>query len=181
MDTQTFKDLEIFKSSGENKPIFDELDNTLTAGGRNALKRRFRHPLTNASTIRETQQTVEYLSKRLDFWEIHIISQEIQDAEDYIRSNLIPVVYRNKLQAGWQTWLYKVRYKNQWRFITYSIQSLIEFLNKLKTLVIVRDEGFQPQIVRKLQRQIQYLQQHDEQKILFNLNSSTPLNTDKIC
>jgi DNA mismatch repair ATPase MutS len=61
-DATTLSDLEVFRDGGNRGGVFALLDETQTEEGSKALRRRLEQPHTDARSIRETQQAVQFFA-----------------------------------------------------------------------------------------------------------------------
>ena len=69
VDLHTQKDLEIFESEDDSKSLFNLCNSTRTAGGALILRRRMENPFSDATSIKQTQQSILYICKNRDIFE----------------------------------------------------------------------------------------------------------------
>jgi DNA mismatch repair ATPase MutS len=68
IDYQTLSELEILRPEGMGMSVFEIVDRTLTAGGRDLLKSKFKHPPAEKADIENIQETLKFLhEEKKDF------------------------------------------------------------------------------------------------------------------
>lgn len=93
IDEQTIRDLEIFEATGGAPSLFDLLNRCRTAGGADALRARFRRPLSRADEIQAVQDSLRHIGAHRAAFDHLPESAQLTALEVYLHSNL-PVLTR---------------------------------------------------------------------------------------
>jgi len=93
VDEQTIRDLEIFEATGGDPSLFDLLNRCRTPGGADALRARFRRPLSRADEIRAVQDSLRHIAENRAAFDLLPESAQLTALEVYLHSNL-PVLTR---------------------------------------------------------------------------------------
>ncbi len=93
IDEQTIRDLEIFEATGGAASLFDLLNRCRTAGGADALRARFRRPLSRAGEIQAVQDSLRHIGAHRPAFDHLPESAQLTALEVYLHSNL-PVLTR---------------------------------------------------------------------------------------
>lgn len=91
VDTQTFRDLEIFESESGGPSLFDFCNLTRTAGGATVLRGRMAHPLPGPARIRSTQDALSFITAHRPLFDdlpaIEYTTSRVEEVERTSRSN----------------------------------------------------------------------------------------------
>ena len=93
VDEQTIRDLEIFEATGGEASLFDLLNRCRTAGGADALRARFRRPLSRAAEVQSVQDSLRHIGEHRPAFDHLPESAQLTALEVYLHSNL-PVLTR---------------------------------------------------------------------------------------
>ena len=93
IDEQTIRDLEIFEATGGEASLFDLLNRCRTAGGTDALRARFRRPLSRAAEIQAVQDSLRHIGEHRPAFDHLPESAQLTALEVDLHSNL-PVLTR---------------------------------------------------------------------------------------
>lgn len=137
IDSQTFKDLEIFKSEAAETCLFDFCNLTRAAGGARALRRRMERPWSSSERIRRTQESLAFiLEQRRTFAKLPP-AYTTERAERYVKEVLPVVTQENPLAfslGAFALWLDDdrryVRILTGVRFTRELIRALRRFLSE---------------------------------------------------
>jgi DNA mismatch repair ATPase MutS len=130
MDDKTLTDLQIFGPPGR-RSLFDLLDFTITDGGRGMLRKKFLHPLAARDDIEDTQHLIRYFAPNIERFERYFFRGQLNDIEYYLKSNITPLKYRNRLQALRKGFSSRLRYKSDYYRLNSCIRQLILLLQRL--------------------------------------------------
>ncbi len=107
LDAHTFKDLEIFESETGDASLFDFCNLSRTRGGAAALRRRMKHPWSNADRIRSTQESISFITAQRQAFITLPTAYVSGGAEAYMQEILPALDYRNQLDfalGAFQIW-----------------------------------------------------------------------------
>ena len=124
IDKQTLNDLEIFKTEDGEIAVFDLIDKTTTSGGRNKLREKLLNPLQNIALLLDQQETIRYLAEYPDKLILPFASRHMKALEEYVSSNINPVVDKSMLESV-RFYLSDIQ---SYRFIKGSLPDLISFV-----------------------------------------------------
>ncbi|MFI2812865.1 MULTISPECIES: hypothetical protein [unclassified Microbulbifer] len=98
LDSNTFKDLEIFEAGAGQASLFDFCNQSRTEGGAAVLRRRMEQPWSTAVRIRSTQESVTFIATHPQVFSKLPSAYVIVSTEAYMREILPAVDYRNPLE-----------------------------------------------------------------------------------
>ena len=87
VDAQTFRELEIFNAAGGAPSLFDVLNRTRTAGGRDALLRRFRQPLLSSHEIVDVQDALRFIQGNRATFDLLPHDGQLKTVQNYLHAN----------------------------------------------------------------------------------------------
>src|SRR5688572_4346831 len=122
VDDQTFRDLDIFRSDDGGAPLFDRLDRTATAGGREALRRRYRNPSSDPDRIRAVQASVAHLMERPELFELLRDEDVIPPFLRYLASNYDTGKARQGPRASLEYFITRIKYRDFYREAVNGVQ-----------------------------------------------------------
>jgi len=135
MDSQTFRDLEIFEVEGGARSLFELLDTTRTAGGSKVLRSRMRQPFSNADRIRRVQDAVRYIAAHRAAFDLLPGEIVLTVVEGYIYSALTLITARSPIELFLES--LEIRFgeaKEFWQ-ITRGVQTTARMIRALKQLL----------------------------------------------
>ncbi|HEV2150615.1 MAG TPA: hypothetical protein VGR37_24670 [Longimicrobiaceae bacterium] len=104
VDWQTLQDLGILQPGGEQTGVFGWANFTLTQGGEQRLKERFRHPLSGAGELRDTQAAVRFLVDHDALCEPVLVGSAWLAVEKYARTPRAAADHPNRLFRWLDSW-----------------------------------------------------------------------------
>lgn len=108
MDSQTYKDLEIFEGEGGASSLYDLFNTTRSAGGAKALKARMRKPWATTEKIRAVQESLTFIRQNRAAFERLLSDTTTGTVEKYLSGSL-PLVTKDTNFEFWM-WALEVRF-----------------------------------------------------------------------
>ncbi len=112
LDYQTLKELEIMYGDGSGLTVFDLLNRTVTPGGSELLRKKFRNPLCNKEEIVSRQASITYIMDRFESWDIKAFKDLMDPVERYYYSKAEPVSSNHKVAIYLEGLIDVIRSKN---------------------------------------------------------------------
>ena len=112
IDYQTLSELELLRPEGIGMSVFEVVDRTLTAGGKDMLKSKFKHPLKEKQDIEEVQELIKYILLNREDFDLSGFVKIMDRVEQYYYSKVDPVVSNNKIGMWLEGIVYQIRSKN---------------------------------------------------------------------
>ncbi|MGH7466782.1 MAG: MutS-related protein [Longimicrobiales bacterium] len=134
MDRQTYRDLEIFEAE-EAPTVFDLLNRTRTRGGAQALRTRWRHPLSNAHKIRTVQQSLQHVLEHRRAYDLLPGEVIVSSVEKFVQSGLSIVTSRNPIDLFMEaiTARFGSDYRHYWDVMN-GVNRSVRMIHALKRL-----------------------------------------------
>ncbi|HEX9106740.1 MAG TPA: hypothetical protein VF832_05925, partial [Longimicrobiales bacterium] len=136
IDEQTTRDLEIFQAQGRGGSLFDMLDRTRTAGGRDALRARFRKPLRDARRIRSVQDSLRFIRAHRGVFERLPPATQLAEVTHYLSSNLVTSASGEWLGAAVQAVWAFVFYRDLYREAAAGTAATRRLLDSVETFLV---------------------------------------------
>jgi len=130
IDKTTFNDISIFHAE-EEYSIFNKLNFTRTAGGKEWLRRFFTEPHSDLKRITGTQNIIKTLISRLNEWPAEITNGTIIMMEKFLDYNLDPIAQN---QNSFNNISYKLLHSADYSMIKYSVKHFADFYHGIKKL-----------------------------------------------
>lgn len=130
-DSQTLKDLEIFKTTKNNKSLFDMLNFTSSIGGKNKLYNFLESPLDDLEKIKERNEAIAFFQFSGSAKELQIDKNSLDFIEYYFNYGNYPTRLPSKFSAIEKGLLYKLKPNGEYYIIERGIDYVIELLNSL--------------------------------------------------
>ncbi len=112
IDYQTLSELELLRPEGIGMSVFEVVDRTLTAGGKDMLKGKFKHPLKEKQDIEKVQELIKYILLNRSDFDLSGFVKIMDRVEQYYYSKVDPVVSNNKIGMWLEGIVYQIRSKN---------------------------------------------------------------------
>lgn len=109
IDYQTLSELEILRPEGMGMSVFEVIDRTMTAGGKDLLKSKFKHPLNDQTGIENIQNALKFILQNRKDFDLSGFVKIMDRVEKYYYSKLDPVVSSNKIAMWLEGFVYQVR------------------------------------------------------------------------
>ena len=130
-DKTTLADLSIF-SAEEEFSVFNKLNLTRTALGREQLRLNFTYPLQSIDEIKGVQQTIRLILEHRKAWPRQISNGTLMVIERFYDSSIDQIPAR----AGFVTAMnYKIFHGADYSLIKYSVSHCLEFIRGMRLLV----------------------------------------------
>lgn len=140
LDYQTIKELEIMYSDGSGLTLIDLLNRTVTPGGSELLRKKFRNPPCNREVVLRRQESITYIMDRIESWDISAFKTVMDQVEQYYYSKTEPVSSSHKITIYLEGLIDIIRNRNFRKTIFNGtpitilfIQLLSNFLNRIRS------------------------------------------------
>jgi DNA mismatch repair ATPase MutS len=144
VDKTTINDLSIFDNNDELS-IFEQLDRTLTANGRERLRRNFQQPLRTKEEILGTQLSLKKIISKLDAWPGAISNGSIMVIEKMYDSQIDQIPAN---PGSWGLFSYKLLHGPDYSLLKYSVGHAFDFLKAMMKIIELLDEKDTPEPLR---------------------------------
>lgn len=148
IDKTTLEDLAIFNRE-EKYSVFHLLNFTRTTGGSDRLRQLFSEPLRGLDGIQQTQDTVRYLSERLQAWPPEITNGTMMVMDKFFETYNEPIP-AGGAGNGINYLFYRIFNSVDYSLIRYSLQHFITFLKTFGRLASVYTETATPPLLKAL-------------------------------
>ena len=112
IDYQTLSELELLRPEGIGMSVFEVVDRTITAGGKDMLKSKFKHPLKEKQDIEKVQELIKYILLNREDFDLSRFVKIMDRVEQYYYSKVDPVVSNNKIGMWLEGIVYQIRSKS---------------------------------------------------------------------
>ena len=112
IDYQTLSELELLRPEGIGMSVFEVVDRTITAGGKDMLKSKFKHPLKEKQDIEKVQELIKYILLNREDFDLSGFVKIMDRVEQYYYSKVDPVVSNNKIGMWLEGIVYQIRSKS---------------------------------------------------------------------
>ncbi len=140
IDLQTLKELELLNFDTGGSSIFDLTDLTSTPGGQYKLKQNFRKPSSSLTEIVDTQNSIKYILKNINEWNLFVDSKLMDLIDVYYFSKSKPIIGNNVLARFFESISYRFIYKDfkstfiqGSRYVIHFIKLVDKFNSKFKS------------------------------------------------
>ena len=130
-DKTTLADLSIF-SAEEEVSVFDKLNLTRTALGREQLRLNFTHALQSVDEIGGVQQTIKFIRKHRLRWPRQINNGTLMVIERFYDSSIDQIPARPGLIIATN---YKIFHSSDFSLVKYSVNHCFEFISGIQILI----------------------------------------------
>ncbi len=137
IDYQTLSELELLRPEGIGMSVFEVLDRSITAGGKDMLKSKFKHPLKEKQDIEKVQELIKFIILNRQDFDLSGFVKIMDRVEQYYYSKVDPVVSNNKIGMWLEGIVYQIRsktFKKTIRHGTGNAIHLIQLINELYAL-----------------------------------------------
>lgn len=150
LDKETLADLSIFNKSG-GFSVFDHLNFTHTAGGKEVLEEIFKRPLRSISAIQDRQETLLFIQENKEDWPTEINNGTVMVVEKFLSNNGERIPLETGLFSTIHGIAYRFLMKDEYSAIHYSINHLYVFL---KSMSLLQDQYSKRQLPKLLEEQL---------------------------
>ncbi|CAL1516488.1 MutS-related protein [Chitinophaga sp. MM2321] len=166
LDKTSYNDLSIFNRD-EEYSLFNRLNFTTTAGGREYLRQLFSSPLQNIATIESRQKALKYILEQESNWPSIISNGTIVVVENYMEAQIEPISNTEGVALHIQAAINKTMYAPDFGYIKFSFTQLVNLLRGFRTFVSVFNSDETPKVLKTLlDRAEQLLHRQDFSDIL---------------
>jgi hypothetical protein len=138
VDAQTFRELEVFSTAGGAPSLFDILNRARTAGGRDALLRRFRQPLSSSSEIGEVQDALRFILHNHATFDLLPGDGQLKTVQNYLRANFT-ITSSSGLRLALESYWIQLRYPDIYREARSGVLATFGFVQQLARFLEVLD------------------------------------------
>lgn len=142
IDKTTLGDLSVFDHN-EEFSIFNKLDLTLTAGGREKLRYVFSKPLTSIEEVIGVQDTLRIIIKNKESWPKAISNGTILMVQKFYDSNIDTIPHNPSAASAYS---YKIFHAPDFSLVRYSAGHCFDFIKGMQQLIknLVTTDGSLP-------------------------------------
>ena len=130
VDAQTFRELEIFHAAGGAPSLFDILNRARTAGGRDALLRRFRQPLPSSHEIVDVQDALRFIQSNRATFDLLPHDGQLKTVHNYLHANFTAAQGSGQVLALESYWI-QIRYNDIYREARAGVRATFAFAQQL--------------------------------------------------
>lgn len=175
LDKTTYYDLSIFNRD-EEYSLFHKLDFTTTSGGRDYLRQLFSSPLKDITSIKQRQQTLQYILKEEDSWPTDISNGTIVVMENYLEAQIEPISNPEGLSLLVSAVLTKTIYAPDFGFIKFSFTQLLALLKGFRMLEEKFNTDQTPKVLKQLLDRANHLLYQKEFNDIIAASESGPVS-----
>ncbi|PHX74515.1 MAG: DNA mismatch repair protein MutS [Chitinophagaceae bacterium] len=176
VDKTTLYDLSVFHKE-EEYSLFKRIDNTKTQAGKQVLHQFFSQPLGSLNEIKQVQETLKIISRKLEVWPkqitngtLLIIDKFLDDSPANIPQHASPI----------DSYLYKWLHRASYSMILFSVKQLFEFIQGYNELISLFSGEKRPANVEKILNQVEYIMNHHGLLELKEKNQFADLTTQEV-
>ena len=172
IDKTTLNDLAIF-SGEEDFSVFSKLNFTLTANGKDQLKRNLSTPLTSMAAINDVQHTLQLILLNELSWPQQISNGTIMVVERFYDYSFDPLP---RQVSSFTAQSYKILHSPDYSLIKYSIIHCFDFIKGMQSFVHKFLAPGTPAPLKKLLEQVQKTVGIEPLKIIAACNKSSDIS-----
>ena len=131
IDKITFNDISIFHHE-EEFSIFNKLNFTRTAGGKEWLRRFFTEPHSDLKRVIGTQNIIKTLISHIEEWPAEITNGTIIMMEKFLEYNLDPI---GQSSNPFNNISYKLLHSGDYSMVKYSVKHFADFFRGIKKML----------------------------------------------
>ncbi len=135
LDYQTLRELEIMYGEGSSLTLFDLLNRTVTPGGSELLRKKYRNPLCDREEIMRRQMSIRYIMDRPEDWDLKPFKDLMDQVEWYYYSKAEPVSSRHKIAIYLEGLIDMIRSRNFRKTIFNGTRITISFISLLSNFL----------------------------------------------
>ena len=149
LDYQTLTELEIIHGEGPGLTVFEQLNKTITPGGRDLLKKLFRNPLCEKEKIEGRQKAIKYILNRLESWDVTAFKELMDQVEKYYYSKAEPVTSNLRAAQTVEGLIYVIKYKEFRKTLYDGTRVAILFISLLSNFISRLSSDDLPQLLKE--------------------------------
>lgn len=176
VDKTTITDLSIFDNQDELS-IFQQLDRTVTANGRERLRKNFQQPLRSKEEIIGTQLTIKKIMEKLDAWPPTISNGSIMVIEKMYDSQIDQVPAN---PGAWGLFSYKLLHGPDYSLLKYSVGHAFDFLKGMVKIVDLLDDENGPEPLKSTLTEVSKMMATGKWNWIKNVEKAAFLNGEQI-
>jgi DNA mismatch repair ATPase MutS len=146
VDAQTFRELEIFNAAGGAPSLFDVLNRTRTAGGRDALLRRFRQPLLSSHEIVDVQDALRFIQGNRATFDLLPHDGQLKTVQNYLHANFTAAQGSGQALTLESYWI-QLRYNDIYREARAGVRATFAFAQQLARFLEILDISALPRML----------------------------------
>ena len=161
-DKTTLTDLSIFNNE-EEFSVFNKLNLTITANGKDQLKKNIATPLNSHEAIHGIQQTLQLIIKKAAHWPTQITNGTIKVVERFYETGIDPIP---EIITSFTAYSYKIFHGQDFSLVKYSATHCFDFIKGMQLLVKLFLQDLSPDPITKLLLEAQQIISKDQLKII---------------
>ncbi len=175
-DKTTLADLSIF-SSEEEFSVFDKLNLTRTALGREQLRLNFTHALQSIDEIRGVQQTIKLIIQHRMNWPKRISNGTLMVIETFYDSSIDQIPARAGFFAAMN---YKTFHSADFSLVKYSVTHCFEFIKGMQLLIKLFLTDDAPTPLKKILEETKHTLNNEQFTVIDQYRTADELNTQQL-
>lgn len=176
-DSQTLKDIEIFKTVKSSKSVFDLFNFTRSLGGKNKLYDFLNSPLDNFDDIRQRVDAIAFFKNSKIT--VDIDKNSLDFIEHYLTLGNYPTQPPSRFTAIEKGFLNKLSPNNDYYIIERGVDYTLDLINSLYKLSLDLQEKGCPDLIEKNNEKISKLFSQDEYAAISEIKSLEKISAYK--
>jgi DNA mismatch repair ATPase MutS len=168
IDNVTLEDLSIFHAE-ENQSVFNNLNYTLTNGGRYWLRHLLSTPYSDLKPVTDTQNTLKLIIKHHAAWPRLITNGTIMVIERFYESQVDVMPARPNILSALN---YKMLHRSDYSLTKYTVGHAIDFLKGMQQMIDLFAGDETPALLQAILTRISLLLQKPEAKEMIELKDA---------
>lgn len=134
IDTQTFRDLEIFTAQEGQPSLFGLFDRARTAGGAAVLRRRFERPFSSVDRIRAVQDSIRHILLHRTIFNLLPGEITVSTLESYFLSSTTLLGSTSRVGEAYETMELRIGDARRFRQLTEGVRRMLRMMHVLREL-----------------------------------------------
>lgn len=172
-DRTTLKDLSIFTSEQDGS-VFALLDSTITAQGKEVLRKHILHPADDYNQLQKLQDTIKFWAANLQEWPTIISNGTLVMLERYFESADHASAPPSSINLLFGTFFQKILNKDEYSFTQFSVSHLSDFFKGCTQLTGLLDLPALPVLLRVELEDMKEQLNHELAEVVMNADTKTP-------
>jgi DNA mismatch repair protein MutS len=176
IDKTTLADLIIFDREDEFS-IFNKINFTVTARGKEQLRSNLINPLTDIGSINNAQQTVLFIKNNKANWPLIISNGTVMVIEKFFESHIDAIPTK---PSAIDAFTYKILHTHDFNLVKYSVRHFFDFIKGMQKIVEYFLNDNTPQPLKKELQEAQKILTKPSLNIVLNINRAGDLSPAKM-
>jgi DNA mismatch repair protein MutS len=176
IDKTTLADLIIFDREDEFS-IFNKINFTVTARGKEQLRSNLLNPLTDIASINNTQQTIVFIKNNKANWPLIISNGTVMVIEKFFDSHIDAIPAK---PSALDAFSYKIFHGHDFNLVKYSVRHFFDFIKGMQQIVEYFLNDDTPQPLKKALQEAQKILSKPMLNIVSTINRAGDLSPAKM-